>query len=483
MLAEVQPMSTHTNNNKILLIEDARTDTEVFGAILRAHGYDVKTAVDGNSGLRILQEWRPSVILLDIIMPGKDGVQVCKEIRGLDLGFRPSIIMVTARNEKKVIVDALSKGADDFIIKPINEDELVARVKAQQRINAFYTEIEEDKRNLESLLAITSSMSATLDAPEVLHTIVSKVAAITGAVRCSIVLVSHGHEGYVLASHEDPGVKELKIDLNKYPEIKQVIETKMPLAMDDMVNNPLMASVKEHLTGLEEMNALILPIAFNDEVVGTLFLRARRKEQGFSKKEIDFCTIVANSAFHAIRNARLFGKLMKERNTLQEIAIMDQLTLLYNHNFFYTRLEEEYERSVRYEIPLAVIMIDIDNFKSVNDTYGHRVGDVVLREIADMIKRGVRKTDIVARYGGEEFAVILPHTALPGAIDEGERLRDMIANHSYAGLINDRITISVGVAAYPHMITMNSGDLVNHADGALYKAKWSGKNCVRSTDG
>lgn len=470
-------------NNRILIVDDARTDKVALEDVLRVHGYNVKSAADGAAGLELVRQWQPSVILLDIVMPGKDGIRVCREIREMEGATRPSIIMISSQGEKKVIIDALAKGADDFIIKPFNEGELIARVKAQERINDFYKEVEEDKKNLETMLSITTAMSATLDPLQVLHTIVSEVAAMTNAVRCSIVLVVPGHDGYVIASHEDPGLKELKIDLDKYPEIRRAFESKMPVALNDMVNNPLMAQVKDQLKGLEEMSALILPIAFNDEVVGTLFLRARRKERGFTKKEVDVCRIVANSAFHAIRNARMFDRLVKERDTLQEIAITDQLTGLYNHNFFYMRLEEEFDRSVRYETPLSVIMMDIDDFKAVNDTYGHRVGDVVLREIAEMIKRGVRKTDIVARYGGEEFAVILPHTALEGAMDEGERLREMIASHAYAGLVKDRVSVSVGVAAYPMNDIMNSGDLVNHADDALYKAKWSGKNCVKNTNG
>ncbi|MBI5454690.1 MAG: sensor domain-containing diguanylate cyclase, partial [Deltaproteobacteria bacterium] len=246
-----------------------------------------------------------------------------------------------------------------------------------------------------------------------------------------------------------------------------------------VLNHPLMAGVKNRIADLKDMSILIVPIVFNDEVLGTLFLRTRKKENGFSQKEIDFCRIVANSSFHALRNARLFEKVTKEKEYLKEIAVKDQLTSLYNHNFFYSRLEEEFERAVRYETPLSLIMLDIDNFKQINDTFGHRVGDVVLREIAAMVKRGVRKTDIVARYGGEEFAVILPHTLLKGAVDEAERLREIVESHAYAGLVSNKITVSIGVASYPQKGAMNSGDLVNYADDALYKAKWSGKNCVK----
>ncbi len=471
-----------TANNKVLIIDDSATCQDMFDGILKSNGYETRCLSNGKECLAVISEWRPSVILLDLMMPGMDGHEVCKGIRQANLPIRPAIIIVSAKDGKDTIVDALECGADDFLMKPVNNAELVARVKAQQRILNSYREIEEDKRNLESILEITTAVSASLDPSEVLNIIVSKVASVTSAVRCSVVLVAKENEGYVLASHEDPSVTELKLDLTKYPEIQRVISTKEPLYLNDMVTNPLLAPVHDQIRDLKEMSALVVPIVFNDEVLGTLFLRARRKERGFSKKEMDFCRIVANSSFYAIRNAKLFDKINRERDTFKEIAIKDHLTTLYNHNFFYNRLEEEFDRAVRYDTPLSVIMLDIDDFKHINDTYGHRVGDVVLREVAAMIKKGVRKTDIVARYGGEEFAVILPHTPLAGGVEEGERLREMIESHAYAGIISEKVTVSVGVAAYPMKAAMNSGDLVSRADDALYKAKWSGKNCVRQAE-
>jgi two-component system cell cycle response regulator len=350
------------------------------------------------------------------------------------------------------------------------------------RINEFYREIDEDKRNLESILAISNAVTATLDPSEVLKIIVNRVAEVTTALRCSIVLIAQGDEGYVIATNDDPTVDGLRIDLAKYPEIKEVVNTKSPLEVDDILTHPLMAGVQDKIKGLKDMSVLIVPIVIQDEVLGTLFLRTRKKEQGFAKKEVDFCRIVANSSFHAIKNARLFERLMIEREHLREIAVKDQLTSLYNHNHFYARLEEEFDRAVRYETTLSLMMIDIDDFKRINDEYGHRAGDKVLKEVAALVRKGVRKTDIVARYGGEEFGIIMPHTTLGGAVGEAERIRRLVESHAYAGLLKDKITMSFGVATYPHAGVMNSGDLVTKADDALYIAKRSGKNCIKVSE-
>lgn len=469
-------------NNKILIIDDSLTNKTILEDILQTNGYQTRHASNGLDGIKAAGEWFPGVILLDLIMPGMDGIEVCRKVRELRLPHRPSVIIVSIKGDTRTIVEALDNGADDFIMKPVNEQELLARIKAQQRINEFYYQIEADKRNIETILSITNSLAATLDPSEVLSIIVKQVAEVTSALRCSIVLIGKNDDGYVLASHDDPSVRELKIDLAKYPEIKQVVAAKAPLALNDMVNHPLMVDIKDLISDLKEVSSLIVPIVFNDEVLGTMLLRTRLKEQGFSRKEVDFCRIVANSSFHALKNARLFQKVSEEKENLKEIAVRDYLTALYNHNFFYTRLEEEFERAVRYETPLSLIMMDLDDFKRINDLYGHRIGDQVLKEVSNRIKSGVRKTDIVARYGGEEFSIILPHTMLKGATEEAERLRELISSHSYAGLIHEKITMSFGVASYPQKSAMNSGDLVNHADDALYNAKWNGKNCVMIAD-
>ncbi|MBI5286676.1 MAG: diguanylate cyclase, partial [Deltaproteobacteria bacterium] len=375
---------------------------------------------------------------------------------------------------------ALDEGADDFIPKPFDEVELLARVKAQLRIKSLYDTVERDKRDLTTILEITRTASSTLDSSKILYYIVKKVAEITDAARCSIILIGEKDAGYVLASNDDPAIKDLKIDLQRYPEIKRVLSTGRPVIVDDMAEDPLLTPVRNLIMPLKGMSILVLPITWGEEILGTLFLRSRRVNRSFTKGEIDLCEVIANSCSRALRNARMYEHIKNERDRLKDMAITDQLTGTYNHTHFYTRLNEEFDKAVRYQFPFSLIMLDIDDFKRINDTYGHRKGDYILKEVANAIKKAIRKGDILARYGGDEFIILLSNTLLQGALEQAERIRQMVRNHNYnyKGIVEEDISISLGVSSLPHEMVKEPGDLVNLADKALYESKKSEVNKV-----
>ena len=183
-------------------------------------------------------------------------------------------------------------------------------------------------------------------------------------------------------------------------------------------------------------------------------------------------SVVARSAALALENAQLHRKT-------EELTVIDELTETYNYRYFIQKLEEEKRRALRYHLPLSLVMVDIDWFKKLNDTYGHEAGNVVLARLSAVIKRCIRDVDIFARYGGEEFAIILPQTALNEASRIGERIRHQvertIIDAGRAGRI--RITVSVGVSSFPEN-GKSEEELVSVADQALYRAKGEGRNLV-----
>jgi diguanylate cyclase (GGDEF)-like protein len=152
---------------------------------------------------------------------------------------------------------------------------------------------------------------------------------------------------------------------------------------------------------------------------------------------------------------------------------------MYNNRYFYHRLAEEYSRSQRHNLHLSCLMLDIDFFKEVNDRYGHKAGDNILKELAQLLKHHMRKSDVVARYGGEEFIILLPQTDEGGAMAKAESLRSHIENNPFRGLKGERgLSVSIGLATYPDQRVTNKEDLITFADNALYTAKAQGRNRV-----
>jgi diguanylate cyclase (GGDEF)-like protein len=166
---------------------------------------------------------------------------------------------------------------------------------------------------------------------------------------------------------------------------------------------------------------------------------------------------------------------------LEKIAITDPLTGLFNRRYFESVIEKEYNKTVRYKTPTSCLVIDIDYFKRINDNYGHRKGDEVLKEIARLIKDCLRKVDTIARWGGEEFVILMPGTDSQKAYVAAERIKDTIEKNSFSG-INEKITISIGISSIPSEYIDSAEKFIDTADNALYEAKAKGRNLIVIAD-
>jgi diguanylate cyclase (GGDEF)-like protein len=178
------------------------------------------------------------------------------------------------------------------------------------------------------------------------------------------------------------------------------------------------------------------------------------------------------------RLAELYGELLRKEAELERLAITDPLTGLYNRRFFQSRLAAEIERARRYSRVLSLVMLDVDNFKEINDQRGHQFGDHVLAEVGKILMRNVRASDFVCRYGGEEFVVLLPETALEQAARAAEKLRTRLKERFQVSREPVALTVSLGVASYPSPGVADEADLVRRADAALYEAKGLGRDRV-----
>ena len=464
---------------RALIIVDSPGKEGLYEGTLGLEGFVMRFLDDAEDFVGISKQWRPSVVLVD----SSKVSSLLDDLAKLKLFMPIPVLIVLDSADSEVLSESDAGRFDDFLVRHFEPEELTARVYTQLKLSGAVNETRADNIRLENLLSITRELFSTLDYSAILSVIVKKVAEAIDAMDCSLVLVKKDFEqGFVLDSFQELPTKNLKLDLKKYPELMKVLATKEPLSIKDIASHPIMADVRDSIRELVDMNALVIPVVFDDPVMGTVFLRAKRTGTTFSDDDFFLCQLVADASYHAMKNACLHETVSHENDRLMEISVTDQLTGLYNHNFFYSRLEEEFSRAARYGMPLSVIMLDIDDFKKINDTYGHQVGDKVLQRVSSLLKTLMRKVDIVARYGGEEFAVILGHTPLTGAMKEAERLRKMVEAHDFHELKTEKLTLSLGVAAYRRDEVKDSVELVGLADKALYRAKEAGKNCVMAEE-
>jgi diguanylate cyclase (GGDEF)-like protein len=229
------------------------------------------------------------------------------------------------------------------------------------------------------------------------------------------------------------------------------------------------AGVEGYVTGFAETQSEIcVPLIFFGEKLGVLALDSARKNT-FDAEDKQPLESVADICAAAIQNASNFDRM-------KQLAYVDGLTGMHNRRFFEMRIVEELERAGRFQGRLSVIMVDIDNFKKLNDEFGHLLGDEVLRSVSSILKQQLRKMDMVCRYGGDEFAILVPETTGENALRVAEKLRRQIETHDFPGVPRP-VTISCGVADYPsHGVTRD--EVVAAADAALYTAKQAGRNRV-----
>ena len=316
------------------------------------------------------------------------------------------------------------------------------------------------------LLAIASAVNSSLALEEVLNVALTHAGRIMGAVAGAMYLVRPGkaelyrEASYNLTNRARGGVR--KID-------------EEPLRSALAAMRPLVIKLDERSApgldaGGHPQHALVVPIQRSGQLMGAMeiYLNAWRE---LSDDQADLLNGVASQAAIAIRHAQLF-------QAQEENALTDELTKLPNRRHLAQRFLQEMQRARRHHKGITFVMIDLDHFKQVNDTYGHLNGDAVLAELAQILVTGARESDVCARYGGEEFALILPETTEAGARTLAERIRSKVAAATFPGGL--KLTISIGLAATeePALFTQ----LIDRADQALYAAKQGGRNQVRVAD-
>lgn len=331
-----------------------------------------------------------------------------------------------------------------------------------------------DRRLLElyTLYNVSKVMNTTFETEQLLLRLVTDISKNLDIHRVMIMLIDERAQELYSASFTDfekEGLKELrrKVGDGFYGLVAQTGMARLIRDVDTELNLP-----KEDMLSPDIRSIIAVPFGRRDKTLG-LLCAFKDRPGTFEWHDLDLFRAVAEHVAVALENARLYHKTKMQ-------AITDGLTGLYNHRFFREHLEVEMERADRYSHNLSLIILDIDNFKHYNDSYGHPQGDELLKELADLLQKCVRESDLACRYGGEEFALILPETNKEAATALAERLRKDIQDHPFPHKETQplgAVTVSIGVAASP-VDAKDMEKLIKKADDALYRAKTTGRNRV-----
>jgi two-component system cell cycle response regulator len=470
---------------KILVADDDQALSRTLSWILKENGYDVLTVPGGEHLFDHLQAEPFDLLLLDIMMPKVDGLQLLQRVKADPRYKDLPVLMISSMPPEEATVRSLGLGAADFIPKPFRVRELLARVKAHLRVGRELNQARAEARSRSEMIDIMQEVTASLKPEEIYQILVRRVAHGLNISRCSIVTAGLDDEtGTVVAAFENPMLHNLSVDLRKYPEVRRALATGDVVLVRDATTDPLYGEVRDGWTSgsepVQTRSAIALRFSLRGEPAGVFFLRTTTEDAPLNEQDVQFAEQVITAAVAALEKAYDLENAVMGQEQMRHLAETDPLTNCFNRRALMEKLEQEMDRAARYATMLTGMMIDIDNFKQINDTHGHLVGDRVLKQLANLLKREQRSVDVVARYGGEEFVVLLPETTSTESRNFAERILRRVATHDFGEPGKPvRVTISVGIASYPDERVTDGESLLRLADSHLYRAKSDGRNRFR----
>jgi two-component system cell cycle response regulator len=442
---------------RILVVDDIAANLRLLEAKLLSEYYEVSLASSGPEALEMAARRAPDVILLDVMMPGMDGYEVCRRLKAQASTAHLPVVMVTALVDQAERVRGLEAGADDFLSKPVDDRTLFARLRALLRVKQV-----QDAWRHRAETARELGIASPGEPPAGLR----------------------GATALVLS-----GVAE---------ESRQIATALAAEGMQLQPTSDVEAARQQFLRGNFDLAVLCLPPDGDGEVLRLAsWLRAEGATRdlpvllvgGADQRDLLLRGFDLGASDHVLRpidpnelRARARNQVRRKRyqDRLQvdldhslELAVTDPLTGLRNRRFLRQHLD-----SLLRAQPAAVLVLDVDRFKQINDSFGHAAGDAALCAVADRLRGLLRASDVIARYGGEEFVVVLADAPSEYAATVAERLRMSLAPRPImVGEARLTITMSIGLAIAP--VGSSASRAIGAADAALYRAKADGRNCIR----
>lgn len=450
---------------RILVVDDIPTNVKLLEARLMAEYFQVLTATNGKDALALCESGQCDMVLLDVMMPGMDGFEVCRRLKSNPETMHLPVVMVTALDQPEDRIRGLEAGADDFLTKPVNDLALVTRVKSLVRLKMLTDDLRLRAASGDELAMNYSTVMEDVEKPRE---------------RTNILIVDDRAASYEKMVSTLSIANNVEVETSPNDALFRIVEGRYDLVIISLsMNNFDSLRLCSHLRSLERTRLLpliVISSSSQEEVV------SRAMEIGvndYIKRPIDIQELLARVKTQLCRK-RYNDCLRASVQKTIEMAVKDPLTNLHNRRYFEMHFSSLFEKSIASNKPITAMMCDIDKFKAVNDTHGHDVGDAVIAEVANRIRKNVRNVDIACRYGGEEFVVIMPDTDIAYANVVAERIRREVEEHPViAGNGSKQIytTISMGLSCI-HPETDCPQDLMKRADTALYAAKRAGRNKV-----
>ncbi len=472
-------------NPRLMLATDDTALARTLSWVLKENGYDVVTSTEASQlGERLDQEVY-DLLVLDLGNGAAASMGRLVTVREYD-SHRDTPLLVLA--DRDFILPALEQfglSHADVVQRPYRVRELLSRIKAHLRVGRELNRARAEARSRSELVEILKEVTTALEPDQIYQILVRRVAQGLRIARCSVVLAAPGEpEGTVVAAYENPTLRDLRVDLEKYPEILQALQTGETVMVADVDASPLYEDVRSTWgvdppsTG-RTRSVIALPFALNGATAGVFFLRTTTDDPPLNQIDLGFAEQVIEVAVTAL--AKAYDVRDANGNAgLRELADSDPLTGLPNRRVFEQRLRDELDRARRYGQVVTIVLIDVDDFKRINDTRGHQIGDRVLRQLAALLKRELRTMDGIARIGGEEFVIILPETGGTGARLFADRVLRRIAHHNFGDAEGEvAVTASAGLATFPDDRAEDDEALLRLADENLYRAKHAGRNRYR----
>jgi diguanylate cyclase (GGDEF)-like protein len=460
---------------KLLLVEDNPDQQEMMIEAFLANdsGIEVLVVDNGLAALEKLPQDHFDIIILDYSLPRMNGLEVLGKIR--EQGNATPVIMVTGQGDEKIAVESMKRGASDYIIKNKNYLETISHVVKKTIENSQMKQrLTEASTRTRKLQEISLSVAKERKVDALTRILVEGARELIQAESAVLILIDPEKAG--ISHTAFSGIQLNQESLLSADALKGLFgagySDREPVAIEEPKSHSRWNETLEHQPPIHQI--LSVPLFKQEKIMGVLNVMNKMDWTPFSEEEKAALSTLAVHTAVAIDNAWFLEGVERQ-------AVTDSLTGLYNHREFQNRLLEEVERGNRYGNLFSVLILDIDHFKVLNDTHGHVTGDLILKEIVRLIRKGIRNADIPSRYGGEEFTVILPQTSKEDAKVVADRIRHSIAEYHFTTVPGHsvHVTVSIGISSFPED-TKTREELIIMADQALYYAKNAGRNRVCS---